>query len=85
MAIIGACNDLSRIKDYFQKHIGSELCKGIVAEKKFNTICAYGIIKKIDETIGTLIKRVFLLVFITIDKKLLTKPFLEIDFGKICY
>lgn len=85
LVIIGACNDLSRIKNYFQKSIGSELCKGIVAEKKFAAACANGIIKKIDETIATLIKRVFLLVFITIDKRLLVKPFLEVDFGKICY
>ena len=32
-----------------------------------------------------LIKRIFLVVFGSIDKKILNRPFLEIDIAKICY
>lgn len=85
LVIIGACNDLSKIRKYFKTNVGSELCKGIFAEKKFYAICGNEILKKVNESLSNLIRKAFIIFFRNIDKRLLTKPFLEIDFSKICY
>lgn len=76
MVVIGACNDLSRIRTYLKSNIGPDLCKGIFSEKKFHASCGSTILKKLNECLANLIKRAFIIVFRTIDKKLLARPFL---------
>ena len=83
--LLGACNDISRIREYFVKKVGPELCKGIVSETRFHNTCTNNILSKLNDAMGYLIKRIFLIVFGSIDKKILNRPFLEIDIAKICY
>lgn len=65
--------------------VGPELCKGIFAETIFHNNCSNNIVSKLNDTIDHLIKRIFIVVFGSIDKKILSKPFLEIDIAKICF
>ena len=83
--LVGACNDIVRIKRYLLKEVGPELCNGITAETRFHNICSNNIVSRLNDTLGYLIRRIFVVVFGSIDKKILNRPFLEIDIAKICY
>ena len=65
--------------------VGPELCNGLVAETKFQNTCSNNIISKLNDAMSHLIKRIFLVIFGSIEKKILTRPFLDLDIAKICY
>lgn len=48
-------------------------------------MCSNYVGSKIDECLENCIKRIFIIMFSSIDKKILNKSFLELDIGKVCY